>query len=230
LFHTAAILSSKVEALPELGTYPFCKRCYVSLEPAVSLIEYAPIAAAAFAIPQFIPQISRLLRSGDVTGVSWTWAGLTSMSNAGWFTYFLLSGYSTALVPAASASVFAGILALVLGRCGRASARAAIGVALWAGLLGVSLVVGGLTGLGTMLTGAFVLQVTPSIWTAYRTKHPTGISRGTWLLVCGELSCWIVYGISHADPRLVTLGITGVTAGMLMLARTVRPMVVEPPS
>lgn len=71
------------------------------------------------------------------------------------------------------------------------------------------------------LTAAFVLQVTPSLWTAYRTHRPTGISYGTWLLIVGELSCWTIFGLHKSDPRLISLGVTGVTASTLMLARIV---------
>ena len=35
--------------------------------------------------------------------------------------------------------------------------------------------VAGQAGLGALLTAAFLLQVTPSLWTAYRTARPTGI-------------------------------------------------------
>jgi hypothetical protein len=80
-------------------------------------------------------------------------------------------------------------------------------------------IVAGRTGLGTLLTAAFILQAAPSLWTAYRTAHPTGISSGTWLLILGELSCWMVFGLHKSDPRLITLGITGVTTSALMLAR-----------
>jgi uncharacterized protein with PQ loop repeat len=132
------------------------------------LLDYAPIAAAAFAIPQFLPQIGKLRATDDTAGVSWSWATLTSVNNAAWFVYFVLAGRA---------------------------------------------------GLGTLLTAAFILQVTPSIWTAYRTDHPTGVSRGTWLLILGELSCWTIFGLHASDPRLLTLGLTGVTASALMLHR-----------
>ena len=85
-------------------------------------------------------------------------------------------------------------------------------------LVAASLVLGR-TGLGALLTGAFVVQVTPSIWTAYRTPRPTGISSGTWFLILGELSCWLTFGLYQSDPRLITLGVTGVMASALMLAR-----------
>jgi hypothetical protein len=49
------------------------------------LLDYAPIAAAAFAIPQFLPQLRKLRATGDTAGVSWSWAALTSVNNAAWF-------------------------------------------------------------------------------------------------------------------------------------------------
>jgi hypothetical protein len=91
----------------------------------------------------------------------------------------------------------------------------------WAGLLAAAAIVGGRIGLGTLLAAASIVQVTPSLWTAYRTAQPTGISQGTWALVFGELSCWFTFGLWKTDPRLIILGATGVLASLLMLARTV---------
>jgi uncharacterized protein with PQ loop repeat len=186
------------------------------------LLDYAPIAAAAFAIPQFLPQLRKLRASDDTAGVSWSWATLTSVNNAAWFLYFALASYWTALVPASSATLLAGTLAAMLGRRGQARARPAVLVGGWVALLVAGSAVAGRTGLGTLLTAAFILQVSPSLWTAYRTAHPTGVSRGTWLLILGELSCWTIFGVHEPDPRLITLGVTGVTASALMLAR-IRP-------
>jgi uncharacterized protein with PQ loop repeat len=72
------------------------------------LVDYAPIAAAAFAIPQFLPQLRRLRATDDTAGISWSWATLTSVNNAAWLAYLALSGYWTALVPACSATLLAG--------------------------------------------------------------------------------------------------------------------------
>src|SRR6266508_2310082 len=124
------------------------------------LLDYMPIAAAAFAIPQFLPQLLKLRATHDTAGVSWSWATLTSVNNAAWF--------------------------------------------------------------------AFFLQVTPSLWTAYRTAHLTGVAPGTWLLILGELTCWTIFGIHKPDPRLITLGVTGVTASTLMLARIRRTRRTQP--
>ena len=183
------------------------------------LLDYTPIVAAAFAIPQFVPQILKLRRTDDTAGVSWSWAALTSVNNAAWFAYFALSAYWAALLPSSSATLLAGALATMLARRGKATARPAVLVGAWAALLAAAFAVAGRAGLGTLLTAAFVLQVAPSIGTAYRTARPTGISRGTWLLILGELACWATFGLYRSDPRLIVLGFSGAAASLLMLAR-----------
>jgi uncharacterized protein with PQ loop repeat len=183
------------------------------------LLDYAPLAATAFAIPQFLPQILKVRGTHDTAGVSWSWAALTSVNNAAWLSYFMLSGFWTALVPSSSATLLAGALATMLARRGQAKPWPTALIGIWAALLISGYAVAGRTGLGTLLTAAFVLQVTPSIWTAYRTERPTGISHGTWMLVFGELCCWTIFGLHKSDPRLMILGVTGVTASVLILSR-----------
>src|SRR5262249_31846731 len=98
--------------------------------------------------------------------------------------------------------------------------RPAAVIAAWAATLAAAGSLAGRAGLGTLLTAAFILQVTPSIWAAFRTTRPTGISAGTWLLILGELACWLTFGLHKSDPRLIALGTTGVAASVLMLTRT----------
>jgi uncharacterized protein with PQ loop repeat len=186
---------------------------------AASPLDYAPLAATACAIPQFLPQILKLRATGDSAGVSWSWAILTSANNAAWLAYFALSHYWTALIPSSSATVLAATLATMLTVRGHARIRPAALILTWTGLLAVSYAIAGRNGLGAVLTVAFILQVTPSIWNAHRTDRPSGVSAGTWLLILGELSCWTSFGIHKSDPRLITLGLSGITASALMLSR-----------
>jgi uncharacterized protein with PQ loop repeat len=205
--------------------------CWRPTTITTDLLEYAPIAAAGFAIPQFLPQILKLRRTSDTAGVSWAWAALTSLNNAAWLAYFALSGFWTALVPSSSATLLAGALAAMLTARGQARTRSGVVITTWAALLITGFMVAGRTGLGTLLTAAFILQVTPSIWTAYRTERPTGISPATWMLILGELSCWTTFGIHKSDPRLMILGATGITASILILARIHRARrVTHPPA
>ena len=181
----------------------------------IDLLGYAPIAAAGFAVPQFLPQIRKLRATGDSVGVSPSWAALTSVNNAAWIAYFAMARYWTALVPSSSATLLAGTLAVMLLRRqqpGPHPGRAAA-------LIGVGPPGGEPAPPGALLTVAFLLQVTPSVWTAYRTVRPTGISSGTWLLILGELTCWMIFGLHTADPRLITLGASGIIVSALMLAR-----------
>ena len=183
-----------------------------------------PLAAAILAVPQFLPQLARLARTGETAGVSWSWAALTSINNAAWAGYFALSGFWTALVPAISATALAGTLAVMLARRRAGIPRRPAALALaWAALLLTAAILLGRAGLGTALTAAFLLQVTPSVWTAYRSDHTAGIAAGTWLLILGELLCWGIFGIYQSDPRLIVLGATGVAASLLILARLARP-------
>ena len=185
----------------------------------IDVLDYAPIAAAAFAVPQFLPQIRKLRATHDTAGVSWSWAALTSLNNAAWIAYFALARYWTALIPSSSATLLAGTLAVMLTRLRRARPLQSVLIGTWAAALITAYAIAGRTGLGTLLTAAFIMQATPSVWTAYRTAHPTGVASGTWLLILGELTCWLTFGLHKSDPRLITLGTTGVIISVLMLAR-----------
>jgi uncharacterized protein with PQ loop repeat len=185
-----------------------------------ALFSLLPLVAATLAVPQFLPQLARLRRTGQTAGVSWSWAALTSVNNAAWFAYFALSGFWTALVPAVSATVLAAVLAAMLTRRGAGLPRRPAALAVvWAALLVLGGTLFGRAGLGGLLTVAFILQVTPSVWTAVRARDTAGIAVGTWLLILGELLCWGVFGLDQSDPRLIILGATGVTASLIVLAR-----------
>jgi uncharacterized protein with PQ loop repeat len=193
-------------------------------EPMQTVFALLPLAAAFLAVPQFLPQLARVRRAGTTAGVSWSWAALTSVNNAAWLGYFALSGFWTALVPAISATVLSGLLAVVLARRGGGVPRRPLLLAsAWTLVLLTAGAGFGRTGLGSALAVAFLIQVTPSVWTVYRSRDTAGVSRGTWLLIFGELLCWGVFGIHEADPRLIVLGATGVVASLLVLARVSWP-------
>jgi uncharacterized protein with PQ loop repeat len=196
----------------------------MEIVPMQTVFALLPLAATFLAVPQFLPQLARVRRAGTTAGVSWSWAALTSVNNAAWLGYFALSGFWTALVPAVSATLLSGQLAVVLARRGGGiPKRPLVLVSVWAVVLLTAVAVFGRSGLGSALAVAFALQVTPSVWTVYRSKDTAGVSRGTWLLILGELLCWGVFGIHEADPRLIVLGATGVVASLLVLARVSWP-------
>lgn len=177
-----------------------------------------PVLAAGFAVPQFVPQIVKLRRTDDVAGLSAPWAVLTGLNNAAWAGYFAASHYWFALIPSTSATVLGGWLGVTLVVRRTMTGRAWTVIGAWAVALGVAASVDRGV-LGAVLTGAFLVQVVPAVATAYRTARPTGIARGTWLLVLGETSCWAGFGVVARDGPLLALGVTGVTSALLMLRR-----------
>lgn len=183
------------------------------------LLDYAPLAAIGFGVPQFLPQMVKIHATGDTAGVSWSWAALTAVNNAAWIGYFASFGYWTALIASCSVTTLAAMLTVMLVRRGRPARRPAAMIAAWAVALAATAVIAGPAGLGTLLAAGFCVQVAPSLWTAYRTECLDGVSAGTWWLILGELACFLVYGVHESDPRLMTLGGTGVVASTLMLAR-----------
>lgn len=187
-----------------------------------SLLDYAPIAATGFAVPQFLPQVRKLAVTRDTAGLPWSWAALTAVNNAAWLAYFTLARYWTALIPSSCVTLLAGTLAVMLAGRGQARLRSAALIGTWATVLMAAYGLAGPAGLGRALTAAFILQVTPSIWAVCRTPHPTGVSAGTWLLILGELTCWLIFGLHKPDRRLIVLGATGVTASAFVLARIYR--------
>jgi PQ loop repeat len=184
----------------------------------VDAVALLPVLAAACAIPQFVPQIVQLRRTGDTAGLSTPWALLTGIDNAAWFGYFAASRYWFALLPSSSAALLGGGLGVMLHRRRGLSPRSRALITAWAVVLAGAAVVDRRL-LGAVLTGAFLVQVVPAVTTAYRTPHPTGIARGTWRLILAEVSCWGVFGLARGDGPLIVLGATGVTSALLMLHR-----------
>jgi hypothetical protein len=192
---------------------------HVAQTATVDVIAVLPVLAAGFAVPQFVPQITKLRRTDDTAGLSPSWALLTGINNTAWFGYFAASRYWLALIPSSSAALLGGYLGFSLSRRPGAVGRgtwALIGV--WALLLGAAAAVDRRM-LGALLTAAFLVQIVPAVSTAYRTRLPTGIAQGTWLLILAETSCWALFGTAKSDLPLMVLGASGVISALLMLNR-----------
>ena len=180
-----------------------------------------PVLAAGFAVPQFVPQVVKLRRTGDTAGLSTPWALLTGINNAAWFGYFAASALLAGPDPPTSAALLGGCLGIMLNRRHKLARHTWVMIGTWAIVLSVAASIDRRL-LGAILTGAFLIQMIPAVTTAYRTCQPTGIARGTWLLALAELSCWAMFGTAKRDGPLIVLGATGVISALLMLNRESR--------
>ena len=183
------------------------------------LADAAAVVATLLATAFLLPQLRKLARTGDPAGVSGTWAALGTVSNAGWFGYMVAKRLWVAAPSAVPILVFYALTLVYLRRAGTNLRGPLWRGALWATLLTGALAYGGWDLLGVILGVSFGIQMTPSVWTAYREHRPSGISPGTWWIGIAEAALWWFYGIAHADVPLTMFGGVYFLGSVVMLAR-----------
>ncbi len=179
----------------------------------------AAVVATLLAWTTLVPQITKLWRTRNADGVSATWAMAGAVSNAAW-TAYLLSQRLWLAVPSTAVSVlFYLLVGWLIARTGRALGVPTLLGSAWATLLVIVGLAGGWSGLGLLLGVSFGVQAIPSVWTAFRTWAPQGISPGTWQLALAEGSLWLVYGAAYRDRPIVIYGVLSCLTSLLMLSR-----------
>jgi uncharacterized protein with PQ loop repeat len=181
--------------------------------------DLAVVAATVLAAIFLLPQIIKLARTGDATGVSSTWPALGVATNVGWFAYLCSQRLWPSVPSTVLMMVFYSMVLRYLAKTG-VSPRAPVlrGLA-WGVMLLATLGVGGWDALGLVLGLSYGVQLAPSVWTAYRTHAPSGISPGTWWLGGIEAVLWGIYGSAYGDVPIMIFAGVGVVASSLMLAR-----------
>ena len=185
----------------------------------MTLANLAVILATILAWWSLIPQIRKLLRTADPSGVSSSWPAIGLVSNAGW-TAYLLSQQLWAAVPSTAVMVFFYVAVLrALRSAGVSLGPVAVRGVVSFLVLVVAYALGSWPVLGLILGWAYVPQLTPAVWAAYRTPDPTGISAGTWGLIGIEAGLWMVYGALLGDAPVVIFGGVGAVGAVLILLR-----------
>lgn len=183
------------------------------------LANIAVAAATAATLFFLVPQIAKLVRTGDSAGVSTTWPAIGFISNIGWFVYFVHEALWASLLAPLGASTGYAVTLWALARTGRPLGLSYIRGVVFGSVLVVTTAVAGWTTLGVALGLSFGVMMIPSLWTAYRTPDPSGISVGTWWLGVAEAGLWGFYGWHHADAGIITFAVTALLASAGMLAR-----------
>lgn len=179
--------------------------------------EAAGAAALVVTAVAVLPQIARIVRVRSTAGVSPVWAMLGVVSTGAWVAYTGARGLWWATVADALSCLAYTATVVVLARNG-VRPRYLAGM-LWLSVFVLGFIAGGLSGLGVVLAFAFLVQVGPSIWTAYRTTDLLGASLGTWLLTLTEGVLWGFYGFVKSDLAVVAFGSLAVCASLLMVLR-----------
>jgi len=184
-----------------------------------SLANVAVILATIGTVTFLIPQIVKLVRTRDSHGVSSTWPALGFVTNVGWFVYLIAQALWAAIVAPLVTFISYAVTLWALARTGRDLRRSSLRGLAWASLLAVTTVIAGWDALGVVLGLSYGVMLAPSIWTAYRTPDPSGVSPGTWWIGLAEALLWGYFGLYHTDAGIITFGVVGIVGSSLMLVR-----------
>jgi hypothetical protein len=173
-------------------------------------------AATVLAGGFLLPQIVRVVRSGDVAGVSPVWAGFGLVTNLAWVLYLGRNGIWGAVVaPGLAVLAYGTTLGVIRGRGGPWATASVAYAAVLAGLVAAA----GMAGIALFLVMAPVVQLAPAVAAAYRSRCPSGLSPATWALSVAEAGLWGIYGWKVADPALVGYGLVTSGGSLLVLVR-----------
>ena len=184
-----------------------------------TLANIAAIVATLLTAAFLLPQLIKLIRTGDSEGVSATWPALGFVTNVGWFVYVINQGLWTAIFAPFITFIFYAVTLWALGRTGRSLRGAKLRGAGWSVLLVAVLATGGWITFGMVLGLSYGVVLAPSVWTAFQSVDPSGIAPGTWWIGGFEAALWGYYGAFHSDRGILTLAVIGVVGSTLMLAR-----------
>jgi uncharacterized protein with PQ loop repeat len=180
----------------------------------VSIIA-ATIATLAFVIPQVV----KLVRTGDTAGVSATWPTVGFAANVGWAVYFVHQELWMS-IPAAVGALCGYLVTMwVLWRSGGLHTASLVRGAAFGALLTLATVLGGWTLLGVLLGCSFLAMMAPALLGAFAVPDPSGLAPGTWWLGVAEGALWGVYGWHHADTGLLVFATTAILGSIVMLWR-----------
>ncbi len=177
------------------------------------------VTASAVTFVQIVPQVVRLLRTRRIEGTSPAWAAIGTSINVGWIAYVLAEQlwYTIPAVVAGAASY--GVVLFLLYRNG-ADVRIGVLLGLTAGAASVAIQLGaGWTVLGTVLGLSNGLYLGPSVFAAWRSHAPVGVSPLTWVLVASEGVLWGFYGVLVAKGPIMVYGSTAAGLAALVLLR-----------
>ncbi len=191
-----------------------------SMDLTTLLLTVAVLLANVLGVGMLIPQTVRIVRRGDLAGVSPEWIGMGLGVNAGWLIYAWTSGVWGIF------GVSVGGLALYLAMAAGTRrldpahfSRASTTALLVLNVLGWAAAVGQVTALGLTLAALFTVQFAPAAWSAWTSPTVSGISTTTWVLALGEAVIWAGYGIAIGDRPLLLGGAGASVMASLVLLR-----------
>jgi uncharacterized protein with PQ loop repeat len=153
-----------------------------------------------------IPQLARLLRAREAFGVSADTAGTSTLVSISWVVYGLLTNQLYVwLATAPTAAIFA-IITLAALRFGRSAREFRVAPA-WGAVLLLASLLGGISGLGLILSISVLVSNLPQLWVAYKEGNLEDLSLGTWSLCTCDGLVWGSYALLRHDTSILFYGL-----------------------
>ncbi len=177
------------------------------------------VLATIISIAFLVPQLVKLVRTGDHAGISGSWPMLGVVINTSWVVYLVNQDLAGAAI---STGVMVFPYTYIAWKL--ASLGVPMGFPLLRGLAVVALfvgsfLIGGWPLFGGILGVSYAVQMTPAVWTAYRTWAPSGLEPRTWLLGTLEGVLWGYYGWFHSDSAVMIFAVIAFVGSLSLLVR-----------
>ena len=198
-----------------------CAPLVVGMEVGTGIGELAAVVATVLATVGALPQLRRLLTTRDVAGLSISSAALGLGTELAWVGYTVHERLWLAVPEAVMMASTNGLLAVVMLRAGAPGRRALLSGTAWAATLISTIAVWGPIGLAVLLAVAYLVEVAPAIWCAYRATSPSGVAVVTWVTLGVEAVLWGLYGWCSGDGACLAFGVIGSAAAVAIVGRVV---------
>ncbi len=175
-----------------------------------------------------VPQLVRLVRFRDPSGVSTTAAAMGVVQTGSWVVYGIGTGAWAVVVP--SSLALPQYVGVVLLTATTATARwRALALASFAGSIVTAVTMvsawwgpGPWAGLGAIVTLAVVWQYLPAVASAFGADGTFGLSVSTWLLIGTNGLVWAAYGAVARTWAISAYGLVLIGATTAVLSAIVR--------
>ncbi|WP_345713773.1 SemiSWEET family transporter, partial [Kineococcus glutinatus] len=194
---------------------------------AYTFIDFLGLTAAAIGVVTGVPQVLRLLRNPDASGVSAASSLLGVLSSGSWLLYGLLlldPAQLVANVPGLAAALVTAVLAY--HRLGARQLHGQLLTAGYAALLAGVWVLAGASGVGAAATVVSLVKMAPQIRLVLRGGSLAGLAPATFALATAAAVLWTVYGAAQGQVSVVVCSALSALMSGFVLVRRCPPRVV----
>ncbi|MEZ0164718.1 hypothetical protein AB2L27_08065 [Kineococcus sp. LSe6-4] len=195
--------------------------------PLTTLVPMLGLLAAGLGVLTGVPQVLRLLRSPDATGLSHPSAVLAVLASGTWLSYGLAlldPAQILANVPGLGCTVVTVVLAG--RRLGVPLRHAVLAVAAWVPVVAVTFALGGVLVVGVLATAVSLVRMLPQVLTVLRRAPLHGLAPSTFALTQVSATLWTAYGLATGQGSVVVCSVVSFALAGFVLSRRCPPLVV----